>query len=322
MSIGKLLAVVGGALILAACGALGDGSRPTASGPPERPAAGQPVPLAGLYAIEWTGAVSHIGVPVDIGLRPGERNAWVFRTSCDDDGCVATGGGVADNSASTVRLAAVRIGDYVDGRWSIVWRSAKGPTCAGADGKTYSSPVWTVFDITDDLTMTATLVGTGDCPFIEVHHPTITRADDSLLGAPVPDPADQPARIVPGGAGFAGDYTLTRTPRDGGVVQLSTREVTTTCLRAESRCISTSVDDDAAEFSVFEFDGDAFSRRATAVKQPCGTGGDGVAAVTETLQSTGESAPLRTLSGERTATFSAGCAGSVTDDVTYTMVDD
>lgn len=315
MTIGKLLSTLCAALILAAaCGAQG--------ATPERPMTGRPVPLDGLYVIEWTGDVSRSGVRVDIGRQPGERNAWALRTACDDDGCVVTGGGIADPSTPTAPLAAVRVGDYVDGHWSIVWRTAKGPTCTGADGKTHSSPVWTHFEISDDLTMTATLVGTGDCPFVEVLKPTITKADDSLRGVPVPDPADQPARVVPVGAGFAGDYTVTRTPRAGGAEQSTTREVTTTCLRAEPHCVSTSVNDEVAELSVLEFDGDVFGRRAAAVQQPCGTGGDGVAAVTETLRPTGTSAPLRTLSGERTTTFNSGCAGTVTDDVTYALADD
>lgn len=324
MTLSKLFTALCAVLLVAGCTSPRDSAEPTSSGTTTPTAGGTAVPLDGLYVIEWPGPVSHIGVRIDtVVKRPGERNVFAFRTACRErDECVVTGGGVPDTSDLTAPLAAVRIGDYVDGRWSIVWLTEKGMTCTGGDGKSHSSPVWTYFDIENDLTMTATLVGTGDCPFIEVHSPTVTKSSDSLHGMPVPDPAEQSARVVPVGAGFTGDYTVTRTPRGGGAETLTNRRVTTHCLRAESQCVSTSVNDEAAEFSVLEFDGDAFSRRAAAVTQPCGTGGDGVAAVTETLRSTGGSAPLRTLSGERTTTFSTGCAGSVTDDVTYSLADD
>lgn len=304
-------------LLLAGCG-----GPPTVDRTPGSAADRSAAMLNGLYVIEWTGPVTHTGVPVDLGLKPNDRNAWAFRSACDDDGCVATGGGIAEPDDMTAPLAAVHVGDYSDGHWSITWLSGRKLSCTGADGTPRSSPAWTHFDIADDLTMTATLVGTGDCPFIDVRRPVLTRIDDSLRGVPLPDPAGQPRRVAPVGAGFTGEYTVTRTPRGGGAEQTTTREVATHCLRTERRCVTTSVNDEAQEFSVLEFDRDAFGRRAAAVKQPCATGGDGVAEVTETLRPAQIGAPLRSVSGERTTTFIGGCTGITVDDVTYVLAND
>jgi hypothetical protein len=315
----KLCAMACAVLLLAGCAR---GSAPNAPESSQPALSGQPVPLDGLYVIEWDRG-THIGVRIDTGVVPGEHNAFAFRTSCrGGDECVVAGGGVVDANDLTAPLPDPHVGDYTDGHWTIVWRSEKPRTCDGADGRPHSAPVWSSFDIANDLTTTATLVGTGDCPFIETHHPTVTKADDSIRGPSIPDPMDQPARVVPIGAGFTGDYTVTRTPRGGGAETLTNRRVTTHCLRAEPQCVSTSVNDEAAEFSVLEFERDTFRGHATAGKQPCGSGGDGIADVTETPKPTTTSSPLHTLTGERVTAFSSGCAGTVTDDVTYTRADD
>lgn len=323
-----LMAAVVTMLVLAGCAPSEDGvSAPSeaSSATTARPApvAAPPDTLDGLYVIEWTGSGTRNGVPVDDLRR--EKNGWAFRTACDDDGCVATGGGIPDPAKPETPLAAVRVADYADGHWTMVWTVENGPSCTAADGVTYTAPAWSIWDIAVDaagtLTPTVTLVGAGDCPFIEVHRPIMTKGQDSLGGVPVPDPADQPARAAAAAAGFTGAYTLTRTPRGrAGAAQTANHEVMTQGLRTEARCVSTSVNSEAPEdFSVLQFDGNGFGRRSAGMSEPCAAGGTGVAEVVETLKPGGTAAPLRTLSGERVATFSAGCRGSVTDDVEYLL---
>lgn len=313
-------------MLLAGCAPTQDGAsaparETTSSAAPV--VAPPPVTLDGLYVIEWTGTGTRNGVAVDDLRR--EKNGWALRTACTDDGCVATGGGIPDPAKPETPLAAVRVADYADGHWTMVWTVESGPSCTGADGVTYSAPGWSVWDIAVDakgtLTPTVTLVGAGDCPFIEVHRPIMTKAQDSLGGVPVPDPAEQPARVASAAAGFAGAYTLTRTPRGrAGAEQVANHEVVTHCLRTEARCVTTSVNSEAPEdFSVLQFDGNGFGRRSAGLSEPCATGGRGVAEVVETLKPGGTAAPLRTVSGERVATFSAGCRGTVTDDVEYAL---
>ncbi|MGK2870405.1 MAG: hypothetical protein ACSLFA_27920 [Mycobacterium sp.] len=296
-----------------------------ASDPPasRAPSVAPPVTLDGLYVVEWTGSGTRNGVAVDDLRR--DKNGWAFRTACGDDGCIATGGGIPDPAKPKTPLAAVRVADYTDGHWTMVWSVESGPSCTGADGVTYSASGWSIWDIAVDaagtLTPTVTLVGAGDCPFIEVHRPIMTKAQDSLGGVPVPDPAEQPARVASATAGFTGSYTLTRTPRGRpGAEQVATHEVATHCLRAEARCVTTSVNSAAPEdFSILQFDGNGFSRRSAGVSEPCAAGGTGVAEVVETLKAGGTAAPLRTVSGERVATFSAGCVGVATDAVEYAL---
>ena len=313
-------------LVLAGCAT--SSTTWTVSGTPvtERPAAERPpATLDGLYAIEWVDDSTFYGTPPDEARAPRTRHAWAYRTACDAEGCIATGGSIADVDDFTAPLQSVRVADYADGHW--VSTSEREVSCTAADGATRTSNVWVVWDIAVDsaggLAPTVTMTGTDDCPFIAVHRPTMTRGDGSLHGVPVPDPADQPAPAVPAGAGFDGDYTVTRTPRGRADNQrVSRHEVTTHCLREEPRCVTMAVNPEAPEdFSVLQFDGDEFGRRSAAVEQPCGTG-DAVAEVTETLRPDGTSAPLRTLTGERIATFRAGCPGSVVDDVEYALADD
>lgn len=314
-------------MLLAGCASTDDRSAdssptpPPASSSPPRPAPA--VTLDGLYTVEWTGTGTRNGVPVDDLRR--EKNGWAFRTACSDDGCVATGGGIPDPAKPQTPLAAVRVADYADGHWSMVWFTESGPTCTGADGASYTAPAWSIWDIAVDasgtLTPTVTLVGTDDCPFIEVHRPVMTKAQDSLGGVPVPDPADQPARVVPAAAAFTGEYTVTRTPKGrAGAEQVATHTVGTHCLRTEARCVTTSVNSESAEqFSVLQFDGRAFTRRSAGMSDRCAGGAAGVAEVVETLRPGAASTPLRTASGERVTTFSSGCAGTVTDDLQYAL---
>ncbi|QIV81362.1 hypothetical protein [Mycolicibacterium frederiksbergense] len=325
-----LMAAMSTVMVFAGCAPAQDDDAAAPTAPPAAettsspvPVAAPPVPLDGLYVIEWTGSGTRNGVAVDDLRR--EKNGWAFRTACGDDGCVATGGGIPDPAKPETPLAAVRVADYAQGHWSMVWTVDTGPSCTGADGVTYSAPAWSIWDIAVDakgaLTPTVTLVGAGDCPFIEVHRPIMTKADDSLGGVPVPDPADQPARVASAAAGFTGAYTLTRTPRGRpGAEQVANHEVATHCLRAEPRCVTVSVNSEAPEdFSVLQFDGNGFGRRSAGVSEPCVSGGVGVAEIVETLKPGGTAAPVRTVSGERVATFSAGCRGTVTDDVEYLL---
>lgn len=328
----RVVAAVGAVLVLAGCAPSRDGAEapaapaaPAPSATTSAPAAvvAPPVTLDGLYTIEWTGTGTRNGLPVEDLRR--EKNGWAFRTACGADGCVATGGGIPDPAKPQTPLAAVRVADYADGHWSMVWAIDTGPSCTGADGVTYSAPAWSIWDIAVDakgaLTPTVTLVGAGDCPFIEVHRPIMTKGEDSLGGVPVPDPAKQPARVASAAQGFTGTYTLTRTPRGRpGAAQVADHEVATHCLRTGDRCVTTSVDSKTPEqFSVLQFDGNGYGRRSAGVSEPCAAGGTGVAEVVESLKPGGTAAPLRTVSGERVATFSAGCRGTVTDDVEYAL---
>lgn len=304
----------------------GSGSGPATTQRGVEPA----VALDGSYVVEWDGTGTKNGAPADDLNKA--RNAWVFRTACGDSGCVATGGSIADTSNPTAPLKNVRVADYADGRWSMVYFTEDALTCDGPNGAKYTSDGWTIWDIAvapeGTLTPTVTLIGTDECEVVNVQSPTMTRTGDPLPGFPLPDPADQPQRQAPpAAAAFDGTYTVTRTRRDRPDVQeVTNHEVQTNCLRTEDRCVTTSTSTDTREpatpyqFWVYQFADGSFARNSAAVRV-CEDGRGGVATESDTLPlpSDAASAPLRTLTGERVTTFTGGCDGRVVDDIEYRL---
>jgi len=158
----------------------------TNAGPAEPEAA-----LDGSYVVEWDGTGTKNGAPADDLNK--SRNGWVFRTACDDSGCVAAGGSIADTANPSAPLKNVRVADYVDGRWSMVYFTEDALTCDGPNGAKYTSDGWTIWDIAispdGTLAPTVTLVGTDDCEVVNVQSPTMTRTGDPLPGFPLPERA-------------------------------------------------------------------------------------------------------------------------------------
>ena len=318
-------------MVLTGCSSdAGSGSEPgttTQRGPTVQPEA----PLDGSYVVDWDGTGTKNGAPADDLNKA--RNGWVFRTDCDESACVAAGGSIADPNNPSAPLKNVRVADYVDGRWSMVYFTEDAISCDGPNGAKYTSDGWTIWDIAiapdKTLTPTVTLIGTADCAVINVQSPTMTRAADPLPDFPVPDPADQPERTPQAAAAFHGTYKVTRTRRDRpDMHEIANHEVETNCLRAEARCVTTSTSREPREPStpyqqlwVYQFADGAFARNSVAASRPCDEGRDGVAAESETLplSSDAASAPLRTLTGERVTTFTGGCEARVIDDIKYEL---
>jgi hypothetical protein len=258
-----------------------------------------------------------------------EKNGWAFRTTCNERGCLATGGSIADPSNPSAPLANVRVADYVDGRWLMTVFGDDAMSCDGPDGATYSADGWTIWDIAvspdGSLTPTVTIVGTDDCASIEVYTPTMTKLDDSLSGVPVPDPIDQPAHVRSNAAAFHGDYTLTLTPRARpGQREVTNHRVATFCLRSGDRCVTTSIDEASRvpavafeDFTVLQFaDDGAFTGTSRAATQPCDGGGMGQAQSVTLPLPQATATPLPQLTGERTA---QGCEDTAVTDIEYVL---
>jgi hypothetical protein len=324
------------AALLVACLALavtGCSSGDVASSPPSSPAestsADRPtVTLDGTYLVEWDGTGTRNGAPAD-DMR-NEKNGWAFRTTCNERGCLATGGSIADPSNPSAPLANVRVADYVDGRWLMTVFGDGAMSCDGPGGAKHSGDGWTIWDIVvapdGSLTPTVTVVGTDDCASIEVYTPRMTKLDDSLSGVPVPDPIDQPALVRSNAAAFHGEYTLTLTPRaQPGLREATNHRVATFCLRSGDRCITTSIDEASPvpavpikDFTVLQFADDAFTNTSRAATQPCDGGDVGQAQTSEILPLPQAAAtPLPQLIGERTV---QGCADTAVTDIEYVLV--
>lgn len=322
-------------MVLAGCSS--DAGSGSASSPGSEPGDGKPivqpaVALDGSYVVAWDGTGTKNGAPADDMNKA--RNGWVFRTACDENRCVATGGSIVDPNNPIAPLKNVRVADYVDGRWLIVNVNEGAATCDGPAGEKYTSDGWTIWDIAiapdKTLTPTVTTVGTNDCPFVNVMSPTMTRVGDLLPGFPLTDPADQPQGKLPAAAAFRGAYTVTRTRRGQTAPrEVTNHEVQTSCLRAEDRCVTTSTSRREpgapfAEMLVYQFADDTFGRTSAPAGRPCDGGPEGMASEAETLplSSAAPSDPLKVLTGERVTTFTSGCGGSVVDDVTYELTAD
>lgn len=192
--------------------------------------------------------------------------------------------------------------------------------------------VWAIWDIAiaPDMTFapTVTQVGTGDCPSVSTLTPTMTRAGDPLPEFPAPDPSAQPPREVSPAAAFRGGYTLTKTRRGDppGEREVTDIGVATNCLRTADRCVTTATipgepGKTNAFLGVYEFADGNFVRTMVPLPADCADGRTGTAAETETLALPADatSNPLRELTGELTATFTAVCPGSVVYDVAYAL---
>jgi hypothetical protein len=287
--------------------------------------------LDGSYVVAWDGTGTRDGVPADDLYKA--RNGWVFQSDCGVDGCVATGGSIVDTANPTAPLKNLRVADYADGRWSMVYVSAGAASCVGASGQKYTADVWTSWDIAvapdKSLATTVTTMSTDECASVDVMSPTMTRSGDPLPGFPLPDPAGQPPIEPAPASAFHGQYTVTLAPRDRPDGKATvTVEVATSCLREGDRCVTSAISEEPAEpgspfarATVYEFADGVFTRAYDAGGQPCPGGGEGSAVVTErlTLPPAQTSDPLRVLSGERVTTYAGGCQGSFTSDVEYAL---
>ncbi len=294
----------------------------------EQPPAVEPTAaLDGSYVVEYDGVGTRNGAPA-LGLNTG-KSGWVFRTACDEDGCVATGGAVADPANPGAPLENPQVADYVDGSWVMVTMRENAVTCTGSHGEEFRADGWVIWDIAiapdKSLHPTVTTVGAGDCPSVSVVTPTMTRLGDPVPEFPAPDPAQQPARQVPAAAAFHGPYTLTKTRRgQDGEPEVADRDVATYCLRTGDRCV-TAVSTPGepgkpfAHLSIFKFADGSFVRSTVPLPSPCADGMVGVASEVQTLHLPADSSsnPLRELTGELVRTFTAGCPGVEEYDIAY-----
>jgi serine/threonine-protein kinase len=290
--------------------------------------------LDGLYKIVEDGTGTRNGVPVNDQSKI--ETEWAFRTACDTDGCVAEGGTVDPNNPSAPPEL-TKVIDYVDGKWSSVFIE-QGAECPRATGEMFKSDQWSIWDITqapdNKLLLKIAQVGADECNFNTEITPSLTRVGDLPPNTTLPNPADAPKRMKSFPAkSFRGKYAVDYTVAASGESQgKENMDVKTYCLRAEERCVTTTVNIDPRDpgtkygLVVYEFRANEFSFNQTVGKKPCseGTQGEGVFSKKATLSLPPAPVPdpLDTLTGKLDVTVTGDCPDTAAYNVTFTRTGD
>jgi hypothetical protein len=326
MGFGKRLTVVACiAFALAGC-TTGLGAKPAA------PSAVEPTfTLDGVYDIVQDGTGTRNGAPID-DLEKGETK-WAFRTSCDAKGCVATGGPIDPNNPAAA-LPPIRVADYVDGKWSLVFLN-QGAACPRGDGQTFQSDQWIIWSVERDaeqkLSIKVTVAGADECNSVTEFSSTLTRIGDLPAGTTLPNPADAPTFVPSYPANsFRGKYTVDYTREDGQSQDSEHMDVKTYCLRSEERCVTTTINVDPHDpgtpysLQVYDFADDKYQFKQTIGTQPCKDGTEGLAskAVSLPLPPAPVPDPLPTLGGNMGMSFTGECTASAAYNVTFTRTGD
>jgi hypothetical protein len=298
-----------------------------------KPAAVEPTfKLDGLYKFVEDGTGSRNGAPVT-DLYKGETQ-WAFRTSCNENGCVAAGGKF-DPEHPTAPPSPVWAADYVDGKWTQV-SLTESAECPRNATETYKSDQWSIWDISQtadkNLALKITVAATDDCNFVNEYTPAMTRIGDLPKDFPLSDPAQAPKRVPSYPANsFRGKYTVDYRPEGTGQSQDSEHmDVKTTCLRAQERCVATTINVDPRDpgtpysLQVYEFNGDKFSFQQTIGKTQCQDGREGIGtkAVSLPLPPAPVPDPLQSLTGRLALAVSGDCTASQLYDATFTRTGD
>lgn len=298
-----------------------------------KPSAVEPtIKLDGVYKFVEDGTGTRNGSPAT-DLFKGETQ-WAFRTKCDENGCVAAGGRI-DPANPAAAPSQVFAADYTDGTWTQVTLDVGGATCARQDA-TFKSDQWSIWDITaapvDKLSIKGTSIGTDDCNFVNESTSTLTRVGDLPAGMALPDPADAPKRVQSYPAdSFRGKYTADYKRADSGESQNSEQlDVKTTCLRADERCVTTTVNlaprDPGTPYAleVYQFANGTFVFKQTVGQTQCADGrsGIGAKAVTLSLPPAPVPDPAPTVTGKVTVNVTGDCSGTNVYDATFTRTGD
>jgi hypothetical protein len=210
---------------------------------------GQPTAAApsggfqGVYRTEyvgeeqvWNGKPS----PAELPARQ-----YAFRSSCQTDGCVATGLRMADGDAGKVfsddgkDVAALTL-DRVGGQW--LWAAQYPFTCDedGSGGREFVA--WSLTGQPDG-TLTGTRIdarfASPVCTGVFEVPVTMTRVADVAASASLPDPAAAPARKATAPEGFSGHYAVASTPRQpGGEPATLSAVFASYCVRNTDTCVA------------------------------------------------------------------------------------
>ena len=199
------------------------------------PAPAEPV-LDGTYRLDFYGS-AHISSsgpsPQEIGPA-----TFAFRSTCSDNGCVATGAEVQPESPDTAVGPVVL--DYLDGHWLMVKMTE---TSCGPNGKAPRMTVWELTPRPDGTLsgnrLNARLRG-PECVGASRLPLRATRIGDVSAGVEIADPAREAKRVPSAPESWRGRYDAVLTFVGEGAEPPFTQHfsVTTMCLRNSDQCVS------------------------------------------------------------------------------------
>jgi hypothetical protein len=251
---------------------------------------------------------------------------WMARSTCGDDGCVATATELTPAAQGDPRPPKM-VFDFVDGRWVSVRESPS--QCATAKGDPIDVQGWQAYSL--EPRPDGTLVGSytnrssvgGACQSSS-QSVTVKRTADTQPDVQVADPAAQPQRISSPGAGLWGDYRQTQTnPQTGEVFPPATYGGNTQCLRTVDRCLSYLIDPRTKAVLVLTYASGGWTSTSAPVASPCPYGGAGSTVLTgEFALPQNVSDPIPILTGSQRTVRRGACPGEVTVNVTLERTGD
>jgi serine/threonine-protein kinase len=179
-------------------------------------------PFTGTFTVDFGPQLSAAGNPQ--GGRP-YKETWHLRSACGANGCIAT----ATNDNDPLEA---RIFDYVDGRWlSVANKPAK---CKIHDGEE-----WNIVSVAPQPngTLSGEFVIANSMECYATASVMFTRTADTDI-ALLPDPANQPPRVVSPAEALHGSYHSTATFSYNSRKYEADFAVHTYCMRTGQRCIS------------------------------------------------------------------------------------
>jgi hypothetical protein len=243
---------------------------------------------------------------------------WVARSSCGDNGCVATATEFPVRAEGDPRPPTM-VFDFVDGHWVSV--TAAPAQCPDAASNPVAVDAWQAFTL--DPKPDGSLVGTytnrssvGGACFSSTQSVRVRRSGGAESTARVADPATQPALVDSPASGLWGSYRLIQTnPDTGAVYPTTTYSGKTSCLRTGDRCLTYFVEPTTKALLVMTFAKGNWTSTSAPVETPCNNGKTSTSVVTATMALPQPvSDPISALQGSQRTQVAAPCPKTLTLD--------
>jgi serine/threonine-protein kinase len=233
-----MLLRVSAAVAVGAVVAVGCSSKPsTESGvsTTTSPAPAVPV-LDGTFRLDFDGSAQISGAGPTVDKIP--PATFAFRSTCSDNGCVATGSEVQPETPDTAVGPVVL--DYLDGHWLMVKMTE---TSCGTYGKLPRMTVWELTPQPDGTLSGNRLnarLGSPDCVQAFRLPMRATRIGDVGAGVEIADPAQETKRMPSPPESWRGRYATVLTFVGDGAEPPLTQylSVSTLCVRNSGQCVS------------------------------------------------------------------------------------